>query len=147
MRTRPGSPAPLGATWDGAGVNFALFSENAQGVELCLFDAEGEEEVRVPVTDIVTIGAGGGSIAWIAESGALSGGRGGYRLARPLDALALPATVKDVLAARIDLDEARLLAIAPSVDLDLVRLHLAAIPRIGPQPQDACATALANARL
>jgi isoamylase len=51
MRTRPGSPAPLGATWDGAGVNFALFSENAQGVELCLFDAEGEEEVRVPVTE------------------------------------------------------------------------------------------------
>src|SRR5262245_39916137 len=36
MRTRPGSPSPLGATWDGAGVNFALFSENADGVELCL---------------------------------------------------------------------------------------------------------------
>ena len=32
------SPYPLGATWDGEGVNFALFSENATGVELCLFD-------------------------------------------------------------------------------------------------------------
>jgi isoamylase len=34
----PGKPYPLGATWDGDGVNFALFSENATGVELCLFD-------------------------------------------------------------------------------------------------------------
>ena len=37
MRVWPGEPYPLGATWDGAGVNFALFSENATGVELCLF--------------------------------------------------------------------------------------------------------------
>ncbi len=35
----PGRPYPLGATWDGEGVNFALFSENATGVDLCLFDA------------------------------------------------------------------------------------------------------------
>ena len=35
----PGKPAPLGAVWDGAGVNFALFSENATLVELCLFDS------------------------------------------------------------------------------------------------------------
>jgi glycogen operon protein len=34
----PGSPYPQGASWDGAGVNFALYSENATGVELCLFD-------------------------------------------------------------------------------------------------------------
>ncbi len=39
----PGSPFPLGATWDGAGVNFALYSESAEGVELCLFDADGAE--------------------------------------------------------------------------------------------------------
>jgi glycogen operon protein len=39
MRTWPGRPYPLGATWDGAGVNFALFSEQASKVELCLFDA------------------------------------------------------------------------------------------------------------
>jgi isoamylase len=36
---RPGNPYPLGATWDGKGVNFALFSENAAAVELCLYEA------------------------------------------------------------------------------------------------------------
>jgi len=35
----PGKPYPLGATWDGQGVNFALFSQHATGVELCLFDS------------------------------------------------------------------------------------------------------------
>jgi glycogen operon protein len=39
MRVWPGRPYPLGATWDGAGVNFALFSECATKVELCLFEA------------------------------------------------------------------------------------------------------------
>jgi isoamylase len=39
MRVWPGHPSPLGATWDGKGVNFALFSEHATKVELCLFDA------------------------------------------------------------------------------------------------------------
>lgn len=39
MRVWPGSSYPLGATWDGAGVNFALFSEHATKVELCLFDS------------------------------------------------------------------------------------------------------------
>ncbi|HSB80137.1 MAG TPA: glycogen debranching protein GlgX [Candidatus Methylomirabilis sp.] len=58
MRTRPGDPYPLGATWDGVGVNFALFSEHAEGVELCLFDGpEGSQEVaRIPLreqTDLV----------------------------------------------------------------------------------------------
>jgi glycogen operon protein len=37
VRVWPGQPYPLGATWDGEGVNFAIFSENATGVELCLF--------------------------------------------------------------------------------------------------------------
>ncbi|HET8576332.1 MAG TPA: glycogen debranching protein GlgX, partial [Methylomirabilota bacterium] len=52
-RTRPGTPYPLGATWDGAGVNFALFSEHGTRVELCLFDSEtGAREVqRVPVQE------------------------------------------------------------------------------------------------
>src|SRR6201991_1118580 len=41
----PGNPYPLGATWDGQGVNFALFADNATQVELCLFDAAtGETE-------------------------------------------------------------------------------------------------------
>ncbi len=39
MKIRPGNPYPLGATWDGAGVNFALFSEHATRVDLCLFDS------------------------------------------------------------------------------------------------------------
>ena len=46
----PGKPFPLGATWDGSGTNFALFSENAEAVELCLFDAEGNE-TRIEVTE------------------------------------------------------------------------------------------------
>ena len=44
MRLRPGRPYPLGATWDGEGVNFALFSENATGVDLCLFDHEKQDQ-------------------------------------------------------------------------------------------------------
>lgn len=45
----PGKPHPLGATWDGMGTNFALFSENATEVILCLFDDAGEEiQVRLP---------------------------------------------------------------------------------------------------
>lgn len=49
----PGQPYPLGATWDGKGVNFALFSEHATDVELCLFDSpEAEKEsARVRFTE------------------------------------------------------------------------------------------------
>jgi len=42
----PGRPYPLGASWDGEGVNFALFSESAQKVELCLFDQFGRREIH-----------------------------------------------------------------------------------------------------
>lgn len=42
----PGKPYPLGATWDGEGVNFALFSEHAEKVELCLFDKSGRRELH-----------------------------------------------------------------------------------------------------
>jgi glycogen operon protein len=41
----PGNPYPRGATWDGMGVNFSLFSEHAERVELCLFDATGRHEI------------------------------------------------------------------------------------------------------
>ena len=57
MRTWPGTPYPLGGTWDGWGTNFALFSEVAQSVQLCLFD-ESEEgtgaltETRIDLTEI-----------------------------------------------------------------------------------------------
>jgi isoamylase len=47
----PGHPYPLGTHWDGAGTNFALFSANAERVELCLFDGDGQRElerIRLP---------------------------------------------------------------------------------------------------
>ncbi|MCB1947353.1 glycogen debranching protein GlgX [Nitrosomonas sp.] len=51
-RLWPGKPYPLGATWDGSGVNFALFSEHAERVELCLFDDKGQrEEQRVALPE------------------------------------------------------------------------------------------------
>ena len=43
-RVREGNPFPLGATWDGTGVNFALFTAHATKVELCIFDIEGKRE-------------------------------------------------------------------------------------------------------
>ncbi|MGA8541295.1 MAG: glycogen debranching protein GlgX [Terriglobales bacterium] len=53
----PGRPYPLGSTWDGEGVNFALYSEHAEKVDLCLFDSAGKREtLRVPLpeqTDMV----------------------------------------------------------------------------------------------
>src|SRR5215468_856132 len=51
MRLWPGTPYPLGATWDGAGTNFALFSEVADGVELCLIDDGGENRVELTEVD------------------------------------------------------------------------------------------------
>ncbi|MBI1212198.1 MAG: glycogen debranching protein GlgX [Alphaproteobacteria bacterium] len=45
LRVEPGSAHPLGATWDGKGTNFALFSAHAEKVELCLFDRSGKREV------------------------------------------------------------------------------------------------------
>jgi isoamylase len=49
MRVWPGSPYPLGATWDGVGVNFAIFSEHATRVELCLFEALNSEVESVTI--------------------------------------------------------------------------------------------------
>lgn len=53
MQIWPGSPSPLGATWDGRGVNFALYSEHATQVELCLFDRpEAQREThRIPLPE------------------------------------------------------------------------------------------------
>ncbi|GJF06637.1 glycogen debranching protein GlgX [Pseudonocardia sp. D17] len=51
MRPWPGSAYPLGASYDGAGTNFAIFSEVAERVELCLFDHDGEE-TRVRLTEV-----------------------------------------------------------------------------------------------
>src|SRR6187397_2821572 len=53
MKVWPGKPYPFGATWDGAGVNFSLFSENATAVDLCLFDLTDstEETARIPLRE------------------------------------------------------------------------------------------------
>ncbi|MGH8991477.1 MAG: glycogen debranching protein GlgX [Acidimicrobiia bacterium] len=51
MKVWPGQPYPLGATYDGAGTNFSLFSEVAQQVDLCLFDDDGTE-TSVPLTEV-----------------------------------------------------------------------------------------------
>ncbi len=52
MRVWPGTAYPLGATWDGSGTNFALFSEVADGVELCLFGPGDRRETRVGLTEV-----------------------------------------------------------------------------------------------
>jgi isoamylase len=56
MRVWPGNPYPLGATWDGEGTNFALFSRVAERVELCLFAGDGSahaaQETRVDLTEV-----------------------------------------------------------------------------------------------
>src|SRR5882757_152971 len=53
VRTFLGQPYPLGATWTGNGVNFAIFSEHATGVELCLVDntEDAKEDVRIPLKE------------------------------------------------------------------------------------------------
>ena len=51
IKILPGRPHPLGATWDGAGTNFAIYSEHAEWVELCLFDQPDAPEtarIRLP---------------------------------------------------------------------------------------------------
>jgi isoamylase len=55
IKMLPGRPAPLGATWDGAGVNFAIYSENAEFVDLCLFDeVKGPEITRLRLPERTT---------------------------------------------------------------------------------------------
>lgn len=49
VKVYPGKPYPLGATWDGKGVNFSVFSENAHGMELCLFGSDQDEKENVTI--------------------------------------------------------------------------------------------------
>ena len=74
----PGHPFPLGATWDGNGTNFSLFSENAERVELCLFD-EHDLETRVELTERTAYHWHG----YLAGVG--PGQRYGYRVHGPYD--------------------------------------------------------------
>ncbi|NBT31226.1 MAG: hypothetical protein EBT13_04810, partial [Rhodobacteraceae bacterium] len=46
-----GRPAPLGTTFDGEGVNFAVFSQNATKMTLCLFDTEGREHINIDLPE------------------------------------------------------------------------------------------------
>jgi isoamylase len=78
MKTLPGSPHPLGATWDGQGVNFALYSAHAEAVELCLFDAEGQE-TRIAVSQRTAF------IWHVYVPGLAVGQRYGYRVHGPYD--------------------------------------------------------------
>ncbi|MDC7120894.1 glycogen debranching protein GlgX [Cellulomonas fimi] len=74
----PGRPYPLGATYDGTGTNFALFSEVAERVELCLFDADGTE-TRVELTEV-------DAFVWHGYLPAVGPGqRYGYRVHGPYD--------------------------------------------------------------
>jgi isoamylase len=54
IKTLPGKPHPLGATWDGKGINFAVFSENADSIELCLFQPgeEKEEYIKIKIEEV-----------------------------------------------------------------------------------------------
>src|SRR5438105_7024261 len=54
MDAWPGRPYPLGAAWDGRGTNFSLFSERAEGVELCLFDDD-DHETRVELSETTAL--------------------------------------------------------------------------------------------
>ena len=78
MQIRPGSMYPLGASYDGAGVNFALYSQVAQKVELCLFD-EHDAEMRIEMTEQ-------NSYVWHNYiPGLQPGQRYGYRVYGPYD--------------------------------------------------------------
>ncbi len=50
----PGNPYPLGATWDGEGVNFAVYAENAEGMELCLFESTDStsENIKIQINEV-----------------------------------------------------------------------------------------------
>ncbi len=78
MDVWPGNAYPLGATYDGVGTNFALFSENAEQVEVCLFDADGvETRVRLDEVD---------GFVWHGYlPGVEPGQRYGYRVHAPYD--------------------------------------------------------------
>jgi len=73
----PGGPFPLGATWEGAGTNFALFAEHAERVELCLFDDD--EETRIAVTEITA------HVWHCFLPGVVAGQRYGYRVHGPYE--------------------------------------------------------------
>jgi glycogen operon protein len=92
-RAHPGAPYPIGATFDGHGTNFSLFSDAAEAVELCLFDEQGTEQ-RIAVTEVT-------ALCWhIYLEGVGPGQRYGYRVNGPYD----PGGGKRMDAAKLLLD-------------------------------------------
>jgi isoamylase len=78
MHVWPGAAYPLGATWDGSGTNFALFSEVAERVELCLFDDD-DAETRLELTEV------DGFVWHCYLPGVGPGQRYGYRVTGPYE--------------------------------------------------------------
>src|SRR5271165_3953714 len=78
LDTVAGSPAPLGAHWDGRGTNFAVFAQHAEEVQLCLFDASGRKELRRVVLPACTDGVWHGYLPDVAEGQVY-----GYRVRGP----------------------------------------------------------------
>src|SRR3954454_16245842 len=125
MDVRPGHPFPLGPTWDGSGANFAIFSENAESVELCFFEADGTE-AGVPMEQLTAFN-------WHCYlRGIGPGQRYGYRVHGPYD----PATgarfnplkllidpYAKAIEGAVDWDAANTLPYVPSLDED-ADLHL-----------------------
>ena len=131
----PGKPFPLGANWDGKGVNFSIFTEHAERVELCLFDAD-DNETRHELTEHT-------SLNWHCYiPGIEPGQRYGYRVHGPYQpdhghrfnaAKLLIDPYAKAIDGRIRYDAARVLPYPPdSPELDLVRDNAddaAAIPK------------------
>jgi isoamylase len=93
MEVWPGSPFPLGAAWDGEGTNFAIFSEHAEKVELCLFDDQ-DHETCVELTEVT-------AFIWHCYlPGVHAGQRYGYRIHGPYD----PASGRRFNPAKLLLD-------------------------------------------
>src|SRR3954469_8954492 len=125
MDVRPGHPFPLGPTWDGSGTNFAIFSENAERVELCLFGSDGNE-TRVPMEQRTAFNWH----CFLRDIG--PGQRYGYRVHGPYD----PATgarfnphkllidpYAKAIEGAVDWDAANTLPYVPSLDDD-ADLHM-----------------------
>src|SRR5271166_3669888 len=76
----PGKPYPQGATWDGAGVNFSIYSENATGVDLCLYD-----EVSSPVARTIRVTESTGHVWHCYVPGIKLGQLYGFRVFGPFE--------------------------------------------------------------
>lgn len=81
LKILPGKPFPIGATWDGSGVNFSLYTENATAVDLCLFDLDNDEReaVRLNLTEQT-------NLTWhIYVQGLMPGQLYGFRVSGPYE--------------------------------------------------------------